>query len=642
MTLDPLVRRARLGAGPGRAAGRHRRLHPEAAARAGGRLPRHARGGGRGRPAAARDGRLRRGHGGARGARCRRCSTRSAPASGPRIVVLEQDRPVSPARAPQLQAARPGSVVVSARDRRGPRRPAARHRAAARSRSRRRVRLRFRPRDARGIAGVYTAGRVVVARGRRRRGHASRPRSRSGCVERYREHLRLRRGRGRRGRRGRWRCVAAAAAPRRAARRRAARRRPVREADDYVFPRWPPGELTPRRGAGRREGLAVAHGRAGRGRARSDFRDLLRKQPGLVPAETGLGYVRLRQGRARRGGTRRSPPSSAASPTTCPRWSGPPRPRSAPADGEEALAASARARPRWTRPTRPVQPPPGRGPAPGHGAARGGGARGPGRGRPDRAIAEYRSALEAAPEVAGLRLELADLLVERGQADGRHRASSRPTPRRTARSCCAWASCWPAAGSTAARSRPTGASSPATRRTRRRCAGRARRARRSSCSQMPEEYRRIAGVAADHARRPGRPRRRARSRRSPARPPGRAEGGGRHLGLVGARPHHQGPGPRHHRRLPEPHVPAGGDRAPRGPGAGGGAGPRPPAKWPAGAGASPHRHDARATCTTTPRRASSGPGSWTSRRAGAFEAWRPVSGQEAVDVLEGLIRLVGP
>ena len=28
--------------------------------------------------------------------------------------------------------------------------------------------------------------------------------------------------------------------------------------------------------------------------------------------------------------------------------------------------------------------------------------------------------------------------------------------------------------------------------------------------------------------------------------------------------------------------------------------------------------------------------------SGAFEAWRPVSGQEATDVIEGLIRLVGP
>ena len=28
--------------------------------------------------------------------------------------------------------------------------------------------------------------------------------------------------------------------------------------------------------------------------------------------------------------------------------------------------------------------------------------------------------------------------------------------------------------------------------------------------------------------------------------------------------------------------------------------------------------------------------------AGAFEAWRPVSGREAVDVIDGLVRLVGP
>ena len=37
-----------------------------------------------------------------------------------------------------------------------------------------------------------------------------------------------------------------------------------------------------------------------------------------------------------------------------------------------------------------------------------------------------------------------------------------------------------------------------------------------------------------------------------------------------------------------------------------------------------------------------GRGSWTCTEAGAFEAWRPVTGQEAVDVLEGLVRLVGP
>ena len=28
--------------------------------------------------------------------------------------------------------------------------------------------------------------------------------------------------------------------------------------------------------------------------------------------------------------------------------------------------------------------------------------------------------------------------------------------------------------------------------------------------------------------------------------------------------------------------------------------------------------------------------------SGAFEAWKPVTGQEAVDIIEGLIRVVGP
>ena len=45
MTLDPAGAPGALGGGAGGAARRHRRLHPEAAARAGGRVPRHARGG---------------------------------------------------------------------------------------------------------------------------------------------------------------------------------------------------------------------------------------------------------------------------------------------------------------------------------------------------------------------------------------------------------------------------------------------------------------------------------------------------------------------------------------------------------------------------------------------------------------------
>ena len=45
MTLDPLVRKVRLGPRPRDAPRRHRRLHPEAAPLAGGRLPGHPRGG---------------------------------------------------------------------------------------------------------------------------------------------------------------------------------------------------------------------------------------------------------------------------------------------------------------------------------------------------------------------------------------------------------------------------------------------------------------------------------------------------------------------------------------------------------------------------------------------------------------------
>ena len=54
VTLDPLTRQVRLPGGGRAAAVGHGRLHRPAAARPGGRLPRHARGSGRGRPAAAR------------------------------------------------------------------------------------------------------------------------------------------------------------------------------------------------------------------------------------------------------------------------------------------------------------------------------------------------------------------------------------------------------------------------------------------------------------------------------------------------------------------------------------------------------------------------------------------------------------
>jgi tetratricopeptide (TPR) repeat protein len=70
----------------------------------------------------------------------------------------------------------------------------------------------------------------------------------------------------------------------------------VPEGEEYVYPAPRPGELrkdeAPRFDEAWRDVLA---GRAEKG-ARG-FAELLRKRPGLVPAQTGLGYARLRSGR---------------------------------------------------------------------------------------------------------------------------------------------------------------------------------------------------------------------------------------------------------------------------------------------------------------------------------------------------------
>jgi GTP-binding protein HflX len=106
---------------------------------------------------------------------------------GPRIVVLNKSDKVAEARAAGLQAARPGSVLVSARTHAGlddlKAALAGKLELAPRS-----VRLRFAARDARGIAGVYTAGRVVAHEvdGDEVRLQAELP---ARLIERYREHL---------------------------------------------------------------------------------------------------------------------------------------------------------------------------------------------------------------------------------------------------------------------------------------------------------------------------------------------------------------------------------------------------------------------------------------------------------------------
>jgi len=105
----------------------------------------------------------------------------------PRITVLNKSDRIGEARGATLQASHPGSVLISARTGDG----LDELKAALTTRlelSPRSVRLRFAARDARGIAGVYTAGRVVTHEvdGDEVRIQAELP---ARIIERYREHL---------------------------------------------------------------------------------------------------------------------------------------------------------------------------------------------------------------------------------------------------------------------------------------------------------------------------------------------------------------------------------------------------------------------------------------------------------------------
>lgn len=105
----------------------------------------------------------------------------------PRIVVLNKSDRAPAGRARGLQEARAGSVLVSARTGEGlaELKFAIASRLALRPRS---VRLRFRAQDARAIAGVYTSGRVTAheVRGDEVRIEAEIPER---MLERYREYL---------------------------------------------------------------------------------------------------------------------------------------------------------------------------------------------------------------------------------------------------------------------------------------------------------------------------------------------------------------------------------------------------------------------------------------------------------------------
>lgn len=184
------------------------------------------------------------------------------------------------------------------------------------------------------------------------------------------------------------------------------------EADDYVFPGVAPGELSP--GETKDFERAWRDVRAGQAaQAEKRFRALLAKHPGSVRLETGLAYALLREGRAP-DAARTFASVLGRSADYVPALVGAAATAARAGQGDEALPHLRRASTlepgndtvrrrlaevRLQVTERRVA------------AARAARAAG----TPDIAIAEYRRALEAAPEVAEVRLALADLLVERGQ-----------------------------------------------------------------------------------------------------------------------------------------------------------------------------------------------------------------------------------
>jgi tetratricopeptide (TPR) repeat protein len=184
------------------------------------------------------------------------------------------------------------------------------------------------------------------------------------------------------------------------------------EADDYVYPAWTPAELSRDEGrALERAWQSVVAGKPADAEKR--FRDLLRKHPGSVPVETGLGYALLRAGRVPDAG-RTFTSVLGRRAEYVPALVGAAAAAQRAGNAEEALSLLRRAgaleggneivRRRLSEVRLQVTE---RRVAAAREALSAG--------VPDRAIAEYRSALDAAPEVSEVRLALADLFLERGQ-----------------------------------------------------------------------------------------------------------------------------------------------------------------------------------------------------------------------------------
>lgn len=186
------------------------------------------------------------------------------------------------------------------------------------------------------------------------------------------------------------------------------------ETEEFVFPRWSPGEVRPKEATAiERAWHEILAGQPAPAEKR--LRTVLTESPGLLPAETALAYARLRAGddadAARRFAAvlehKPNDPSALVGHAIALARSG---------DAEAALAAYARAGAadpanefiRRRRGELRLQVTESRVTSARASAAAG---------DMDRAIAQYELVLQAAPELSTVRLELASLLVNRGQTD---------------------------------------------------------------------------------------------------------------------------------------------------------------------------------------------------------------------------------
>jgi tetratricopeptide (TPR) repeat protein len=180
---------------------------------------------------------------------------------------------------------------------------------------------------------------------------------------------------------------------------------------EYLFPAWPAGELRPdqERRIRRAWDLLLAGDAPA---AERDLQKVLQREPGLIPALTALGYARLAEGRIAEAG-RGFEDVLRRRTDYVPAIAGAAQAAQRAGDAEAALRLYRRAlslapdepllRRKLAEARLQVTE---KRVADARAAMEGG--------RADEAEDQYRAALEAAPEVAGLRLELATLLANRG------------------------------------------------------------------------------------------------------------------------------------------------------------------------------------------------------------------------------------